>query len=230
MKFVMTRIQTTEDILVDAFRVYLRELRYSEMFPNHANINVSNDHPFERLIGGEGSAPDLFPAVTIVASNDGEVPGMGKNWTTQTLYPQDIPADFDGELFYIVDSALNDLRTVLAAKGSVHGVAHSSMWRDSASFELWAENLQVKNELYNLVVGFLTGPKMLELKQAHDITVHSNSVQGQRSGYYNFDFGRTLYGGRVSFTVDYPVLQSVYDTDFGSIAEIEHSYREVLYG
>lgn len=230
MKFVLTNVPIVEDLVAQAFREYLRELRFGELFPNHGNINVSSDHPFEQLLNNEGSVPNLFPSVTVVSSSDGEVPGMGKSWSIQTLVPEDIPADFDGNGFYIVESALNDLRTALAAKGSVYGLSHSTMWRDSASIEIWTENLQVKNDIYNLVLGFLTGPKILALKEAHEINVHSNSVHGQRSGYYNFDFGRVLYGGRISFTADYPVLQAVYDTDFGSIKDIEHSYLEVIHG
>jgi hypothetical protein len=229
MKFILTKIPVVEDVLVAAFRSYLKELRYGELFPNHKNINVSNDHPFERLLDNEGSTPDIFPSITIVSSSDAESGGMAKGWKVTTLEDGDIDS-FDGLGWYVSDTAKTDLTAALAEKGSVHGLMHNTVWRDSTSFEIWTENLQVKNDLYNLVMAFLTGPKMLELHNASDLTITSNSIQGQRSGYYNYDFGRVLYGGRISLSVDYPVMQAVYDTSVSSLAEIEHSYREVIHG
>ena len=230
MKFILTKIPVSEDILVKAIRDYLRAMRFGEMYPHHANVNVSNDHPFERLLDTEGAAPDLFPAITVVASSDGEAPGMGKNWTTETLLPADVPADFDAAGWFLADSAAADLRTALATFGQVFGLSHSTTWRDSVSIEIWTENLQVKNDLYTLIHGFLVGPHALDLKRDQGLTIFSGQVQGQRSGYYNFDFGRVLYGARISFQADYSVIQSVYDSDIRTIADIEHSYREVLHG
>lgn len=229
MKFILTKIPIVEDLLVAAFRAYLKEIRFAEQYPHHKNIGVSNDHPFERLLSGEGDAPDIFPSVTIVSSNDSETPGMAKGWAASELRPEDMQ-EFAAQGWYVADSAKNDLIAALAQKGSIFGLSHSTLWRDSAAFEIWTENIQVKNDIYNLVLGFLTGPKVIELHNEHGLVIHSNSLQGQRSGYYNYDFGRALYGGRIGLSVDYPVLQAVYDTEIGSIREIEHSYREVIHG
>jgi hypothetical protein len=232
MTFLLTKIPTVEDLICDAFTAYLKEIRWGEYQPNYKNVNISNDHPFEELLGNVNDnepRPNLFPSVTIVASNDGEVPGMGKNWKVAVLDKGDIDG-MDPHEWYTSYSALDDLKTVFLTKNQIFGMQHHTMWRDSASIEIWTENIQIKNELYNLALAFLQGPKILQLKQEHDIIIPSNSIQGQRSGYYNFDFGRVLYGGRIAFTADYKVLQAVYDSEKETLAEIEHSYREVIHG
>lgn len=232
MKFVLTKMPTVEDVLCTAFKAYLGDVRWGEYQPNFRNVNVSNDHPFEELVGNINNTeprPNLFPSVTILSSNDGEVPGMGKGWRPVFLEKTDL-VGMNPLLWYTSQSVLTDLTEIFKTQNQVFGLQHHTMWRDSVSIELWTENIQVKNELYNLAMAFLQGPKMLQLKIDHDITIHSNSIQGQRSGYYNFDFGRVLYGGRLAFTADYKVLQAVYDSDIESLAEIEHSYREVIHG
>lgn len=228
MKFVLTKIPVVEDLLVSALRVYVQELRWAEMFPNHTNMNISNDHPFEILLGGTGDIPNLFPSVTVVSANDAESSGMAKGWKEETLQSADM-ATFDRSGWYVTEGALADLTAALAV-ADVYGLSHTTVWKDSVSFEIWTENSQVKNDLYSLLMGFLTGPKIMQLKQENQIVIPSGSINGQRSGYYNFDFGRVLYGGRISFTADYQVIQAVYDTDIGTMAEIRHTYREVLYG
>lgn len=229
MKFTLTKIPVVEDILVESLRTYLREMRFGELFPHHKGLGVSNDHPFERLLSGEAEAPDIFPSVTIVSSSDGETPGMAKGWRSTELSAPDLTG-FDPLEWYVSESAKADLDAVLAVKGAIYGLQHSTSWRDSVSIELWSENIQVKNDIYNLVLGFLSGPAVLELHNSHGLVIHSNSIQGQRSGYYNYDFGRTLYGGRVSLQVDYPIVQAVYDSEIPTITQIEHSYREVIHG
>lgn len=230
MKFILSNIPVVEDLLRVAVKTYFQDLRWHEMYPHHPGINISTDHPFERLLDvSNGNDNTLFPAITIVSSSDSEIPGASKNWEPTTLEDGDID-EFDNLPWYVSDTALADLQTALTEKTQIFGLKHATTWRDSVSFEIWTENMQVKNDLYNLLMGFLSGPKIMEFKQAHGITIHSNSIQGQRSGYYNYDFGRVLYGGRIAFQADYPILQAVYDTEIESLAEIEHSYREVLHG
>ncbi len=228
MKFVLTKIPVVEDLLVLALQDYIQELRWAEMFPNHTNINLSNDHPFEELLGGTGDIPNLFPSVTVVSANDAESSGMAKGWKEETLQSADMQG-FDREGWYVTEGALADLVAALAVS-DVYGLSHTTVWKDSVSFEIWSENAQVKNDLYSLLVGFLTGPKIMQLKQERNIVIPSSSINGQRSGYYNFDFGRVLYGGRITFTADYQVIQAVYDSEIGTLAEIRHTYQEVLNG
>jgi len=230
MKFILTKIPIVEDVLVARLRDYLKELRFAEMFPFHKNLGISNDHPFERLLASEGAEPDLFPSITVVSSTDGESPGMAKGWSAATLDKADIDDDFNGEEWYLSKKAKSDLEEVLAVRGHVYGLMHSTVWRDSTSIEVWTENIQVKNDIYNLVMGFLTGPKVLELHNSAGLVIHSNTIQGQRSGYYNYDFGRALYGARISLSVDYSIVQAVYDAEVSTMAELEHSYKEVLHG
>lgn len=219
MKFILTKIPMVEDVLVASLRTYFAELDWPGLYPNFATLNISADHPFEQLLGGNGDAPSLFPSVTVVSSNDNESGGMGREWLVSTIKDGDL-AEFSGDEWFVSADALAHLKTALHQNGEVHGLRHQTMWHDSVSFEIWAENMQVKNHLYSLLLGFLTGPKIMQIKQDHGITVFSNSINGQRSGYYNFDFGRVLFGGRVAFAADYPVVQAVYDTDIATVRDI----------
>jgi hypothetical protein len=228
MKFIMTKIPVVENDLVADFKEYIKTIKFAEQYPNHAGLTISNDHPFEALLNGDGSA-NIFPCVTIVSTTDGEVPNMAKGWADTRLERGDLDAINPAE-WYMADSSRDDLVEALVAKGAVYGVRHSTMWRDSTSFEVWSENLQVKNDLYNLILGYLTGPHVIRLHQNHSFVIQSDQIRGQRSGYYNFDFGRTLYGCKIDLRVDYPIIQAVYDTDITTLGELLHSYKEVLHG
>lgn len=228
MIYIMTKIPVVETDLVKDFTEYLKTLRFAEQFPFHQGITVSNDHPFESLLNGDASG-NILPYVTIVSSNDGEAPNMAKGWKTTRLDRGDLDAINPSD-WYMAESARTEVISVLNSKGSLYGLQHSTVWRDSTSFEIWAENIQVKNDLYNMVLGYLTGPKVLRLHQTHDFVIQSDTIRGQRSGYYNMDFGRTLYGCKIDLHVDYPIIQAVYDTEISTLNELNHSYQEVIHG
>lgn len=228
MIFIMTKIPTVENILVTEIKQYLKTIRFSEQYPHHKGITVSNDHPFEALLSGDSSG-NLFPYVTIVSSNDGETPGMPKSWQAAELVKEDISA-IDPYEWYMSESEKTDMLSYFDARDKLFGVQHSTSWRDSTSFEIWSENMQVKNDLYNLIIGYLTGPHVVGLHQTHGFVIHSDSIRGQRSGYYNMDFGRTLYGCKIDLQVDYPIVQAVYDGEISTFGELIHSYKEVIHG
>jgi hypothetical protein len=229
MKYILTKVPVIEDLLVKDLREYLGLIRFKEQYPNHKNLGVSNDHPFERLLASGEPDFTILPSITIVSANDGEVQGMSKGWKITSLEKADI-IGMKPEEWILSETALVELNTAFQTKDQIHGLMHSTMWRDSVSFEIWTENIQVKNDIFSLVLAYLSGPQIIGLHQKHDIVIHSNTIRGQRSGYYNIDFGKTLYGGRIEVSVDYPIMQAVYDTDISSLAEIQHSYQEVING
>lgn len=228
MRFILSKIPVVEELLRTAITGYFSDLRWSALYTNFPSINVSNDHPFERLLDGSEDNT-LFPAITIVSNTDGEIPNASKGWETAELDDGDLDG-FDNLSWHVSDDALSDLRGALAEHKKVYGLSHSTVWRDSVSCEIWTENMQIKNDIYSLLLGYFTGPTIMEFKQATGVVIPTNTVKGQRSGYYNYDFGRVLYGARISLEADYPILQAVYDTTIEDLAEIQHSYREVLHG
>lgn len=228
MTYIMTKIPVVEDILVKEFKEYLSNIRFREQYPNHKGITVSNDHPFEVLLNGNGSA-NIFPYITIVSSSDGEPPGMAKGWSEAQLDQGDLDSVNPLE-WYMAQTSLDELRSQVSSKGAVYGLQNSSVWRDSTSFEIWSENIQVKNDLYNMILGYLNGPHVIGLHQKYGFVIQSDTIKGQRSGYYNMDFGRTLYGCKIDLQVDYPIVQAVYDTEIATLADLIHSYKEVLHG
>jgi hypothetical protein len=233
MTYILTKMPTVEDLLADSIKAYLLTVNWGEFYPNYADLNISNDHPFEELLSNANDSttprPNLFPSITVVASNDGEVPGMAKGWKVESLSSGDLDSLISDD-WYMPDTTLNDFKAALVAAGKVYGLSHTATWRDSVSIEIWANNAKVKNDIYNLCLAYLQGPGALGLKQSDELTIFSGSIQGQRSGYYNFDFGRTLFGGRISFNVDYLILQAAYDTTIVSLEAINHTYKEIING
>ena len=62
----------------------------------------------------------------------------------------------------------------------------------------------------------------------HGLTVFDNTIRGQRSNNWNFDFGVKLAGAQIGFDADYFIEQSIIDTEiieFGSETIVEVTNR-----
>lgn len=233
MKFVLNKYPIAEDIIVAELRDYFAASQFEERFPNFGLPRVSNDHPFATLLmhegGGEDWFPDLFPSITVVAGSDAKPNDLTNtvNWESTHLTAEDvdeitaagyaISAEDLARLHAYFDGGVDDL----------WGLSWMSPMRDDMSFEVWAENIQVKNELYNEVRAFLAGPWRLDLARRRDITIHDASIRGQRGNNYNLDFGRTLYGGRITVDVDYYWVQAIYDSEWTTSGEVFHHYGDI---
>jgi len=233
MILIMNKGAIIEDVLIEELKKYLADVRFDELYPVVGSVRVSNEHPFALLLNQQsnGSVYDgqLFPSITVVSGSDEKVPQLAEvhEWKACTLEPTDVD-QIAGAGYQIASGALEWLKTYFATNSALYGVTGFGPRRDRMTIEVWSENIQLKNELYNLVELFLCGPKRVELDKAHGITVFEDTIRGQRSGNYNLDFGQILYGGQVSFEADYWVEQTILDSD---LTELNDSvWAEVLHG
>ena len=113
-----------------------------------------------------------------------------------------------------------DSRTVGEEQGGIYGIKIDSRRRDNISVEIWCENDQLKDELYEHLNLFFTCSldRILHEKfRMFDCAIFGNKVSGERSSNYNFDFDVMLSGSHITFSVDYNVSQIILDTEIENI-------------
>lgn len=118
-----------------------------------------------------------------------------------------------------------DSRTVGEKQGLVYGIAINTKRRDHVSIEIWAENNQLKNEIYEHLRLFISSSLdgiLHEQYKRFDCGIFDNSINGERSSNYNFDFDCLLCGSHLAFDIDYNVCQLIFDT------EINGLYKEII--
>lgn len=116
--------------------------------------------------------------------------------------------------------AIADSRTVGEEPGGIYGIKIDSRRRDNISVEIWCENDQLKDELYEHLNLFFTCSldRILQEKfKMFDCAIFGNKVSGERSSNYNFDFDVLLSGSHITFSVDYNVSQIILDTEIENI-------------
>ncbi len=113
-----------------------------------------------------------------------------------------------------------DSRTTPEENGAIYGVKVDARRRDNISVEIWCENDQLKDELYEHLILFFqcSLDRILHEKfKMFDCAIFGNKISGERSSNYNFDFDVTLTGSHITFSVDYNVSQIILDTDIENI-------------
>ena len=116
--------------------------------------------------------------------------------------------------------AIADSRTTSEETGGIYGIKIDSRRRDNVSVEIWCENDQLKDELYEHLNLFFTCSldRILHEKfKMFDCAIFGNRIHGERSSNYNFDFDVTLTGSHLTFSVDYNVSQIILDTDIENL-------------
>ena len=109
----------------------------------------------------------------------------------------------------------------------VYGYSLRAYRREVISIDIWAENIQTKNELYEQIRLFVLGDmrnKLTEKYKFFDPKIDDDTVRGTRILPFLVDFGLTLAGGNVQFEAAYAVEQNVIDTDWDDI------HREIIIG
>jgi hypothetical protein len=119
-----------------------------------------------------------------------------------------------------------DSRTTGEEQGGIYGIKIDSRRRDNISVEIWCENDQLKDELYehlNLFFSCSLDRILKEKFKMFDCAIFGNRIHGERSSNYNFDFDVMLSGSHITFSVDYNVSQIILDT------EIENITKEIVW-
>jgi hypothetical protein len=113
-----------------------------------------------------------------------------------------------------------DSRTTETEEGGIYGIKIDSRRRDNISVEIWCENDQLKDELYehlNLFFQCSLDRILQEKYKMFDCVIFGNKIHGERSSNYNYDFDVLLSGSHLTFSVDYNVSQIILDTDIENI-------------
>jgi len=234
MIFYLNRGLILEQEVVRALQGYLNAVGAAEYY-GRVTVHVTNRHPFGALLlnAARGEAPNMsvFPAIVVATEADNK-PGQLENLVETggfALTPEDVNPEEEGgkspleEQGYLAlpSTKAEALREAVNEKGKVYGRTKTIRRQDLMSIQVWAENVQIKNELYELVRLFVCGfmPDMLAERNP-ELVIFDSTVRGERSNNFNIDFGVELHGGHITFEADYAIEQSIIDTEAVDANEI----------
>jgi hypothetical protein len=222
-----------EQEIVQALQQYFNALGIDKMFENYT-LNISNEHPFALLLNtsGETNALSLFPALVVTSESDNH-----NHKTEQLLEMEKLilePADVDKliDYGYIMEPEMVErIRGEFAERQELYGITHITRRSERISLQLWADNIQLKNELYEMTRLFILGglhEVMEPFAHKNNLVIFDESVTGQRSGTYSDFYGITLAGANIVFDAEYLIEQSVIDTELIRLNDPIHT--EVING
>jgi hypothetical protein len=226
-----------ETEICNALQTYFNSLGVENLYRNFT-LNITNEHPWARLLmnGGE-SASSLFPAITIVSESDGHAPNNGHPMAEMErliLEPDDM--DKLEEHGYVVDpEVVEKLRSEFKEdRKNLYGITRIFRRAERISFEIWAENIELKNLLYEDVRLFAQGALhdyLDEFVQKNNLVIFDDTINGQRSGTFTDSYGIVLAGANITMEADYMIEQSIIDTDLIDInnpvnVEVKYGHKE----
>lgn len=237
MKVVINVVPDIETIIVQRLKNHIyNEVHYIDIFPNFPGLRISGVHPFVFLIDhqlyGTKIPVDLFPSITLVDESDGKdtaantptVEGETKIYDAEIA---DIESDVDKLHYVISPTDFTALKALVVADTFPFAVSSVQRRRSSVVCEVWDNNVLVKNRLYDIARNFFVHKGRYDLYKNDTLLIEEESISGQKSGNYNFDFGSPIYGATMRFNLVYSMAQYVVDSSLLPITTINHSYKEV---
>lgn len=230
-----------EQAIVSLVNAYFDTLRYDRFYKNF-HIKATLDHPFAKLLMNEQglNAADSFPVVVVSTYDEGKPVeladlrphtqgiGLKKDHIALITNYKETIVDKGKEkervipgLFPVVEtSILEEINKTIEEKDIIYGVSVRTYRTDKISLEIWAENAQLKNEIYEQLRLFVIGNMRHILStityRFFDMKIDDDTVYGQRSGAYNDQFEILLYGANITFDVNYAIEQIVLNTDISN--------------
>jgi len=238
MKHVLNIAVDLEELLVERTRDHIfNEVRISELFPQFAEVRISGIHPFAVLMdsqinGTQMVDTNLFPSITIIDDSDLKDPDAGmptleENAKVEESEVEHIESDEDKQMYIVSDQTLKALKDLTVNDGIVYGTGGAQRRRSSMVAEIWSRNMKVKNRLYDIMRNFLVMSGRFFLNSDYDVVIREETIAGQKSGNYNFDFGYIIYGGIIRFDIVQVMHQYIIDTDILAVDTILHQETEV---
>ena len=225
-----------EQVIVTAINDYFETIKCENLYQNF-HIKATLDHPFAKIFKAPKglNAADLFPVVVVATYDDGKprdlpippkVEGVGLTQqdidlitkTTETVIINDKEKvrPIPGICTVVAPDVLEEIKKRIAEKNVIYGFSIKTYRCDKISLEIWSENTQLKNEIYEqlrlFVLGNLRNVLTAKKYQPHDIKMDDDTVNGQRSGAWNDQFDVILAGGDITLEVNYAIEQIVLDT------------------
>ena len=237
MIFIINIIEDVEDIFIEELKSYFfEEVRFKKLYPNFGNLRISGTHPLaflvDQQINNTKLPTGLFPSVTIIDDTDQKSPDISvmtplKDVVIKSAEVADI--ELNRDKYSISDEDLNALKGLTANSRELYAQGVQTYRKANMVAEIWSENPKVKNKIYDLVSGFLIGIKRFTIKEKYNIVINEESIAGEKSGNYNYDFGMILYGAIMRFSADFAVSQYFIDTENqGKISGVLHTFNEVI--
>jgi hypothetical protein len=134
------------------------------------------------------------------------------------------------DLYIISDTDFQALQTLITQNEYEYAEGCSTIRNGNISIEVWADNDEVKKKIIDVASAFFMGVKRYRINETYNIKIQEKSIHVNRSGNYNFDFGKLLYGGMITFNADYPLAQYYVDSDIEEIDSIIHTYEDIHHG
>jgi hypothetical protein len=230
MIFFLNKGLILEQIIVKALQDYFNTVGIADFYKG-VTVSVTNKHPFARLLNSiNGTKPQasLFPAIVVATLDEGkpgELAGLveidGVELTPDYVNPPEESPDEKSTMekagfMMMTQVKYQAIRDAVNQKGHVYGVSAKVRRQDRIAIEIWAENIQLKNELYEAVRLFVCGfmkESFEKLYEENNFSLFDETVRGQRSNNFNGEFGIELWGSYITFEADYMIEQTVIDTD-----------------
>lgn len=235
MKYAIEVISDIEDVVISDLSEHLFNIvKFKEIFPNFGNVNITGVHPFAYLIDQEINKKPvpkgIFPSVTIVDDTDQKdtddtSPAIRKDIKITSAEVNDMIANRKN--YVISDEAVMALKELTENDGEVWSEGHVRRRTHNMVGEIWSFNKKVKDKLYELIINYLCGVGRFSLHDNYDIVIHERTVNGQKSGSYNYDFGRIAYIGIIRFNAVTVNAEYIIDTEIKTLSGIKHSETEV---
>jgi hypothetical protein len=232
-----------EQAIVALIRDYFESLHLDNKYRNF-HISVTTEHPFAELYLHDGSnASDSFPCIVVTTQEDGkpnEFSELGINETAAVgITESDLESiirttetytdkkgvsktrDIPGLCTIVDENTLNAIRETIAKQEYCYGYSIRTRRKDTAGIEIWAENVQLKNEIYEQLRLFVSGNLRFLLANRYpffDIAIFDETIIGRRSNNYNFDFDVVLSGAHISLEINYCVEQLVLNTELSGMS------------
>ncbi len=203
---VIYQYTNPEIVLTNLILEYLTKVGFNDLLPNYANVRVGAEHPFINFLYNDeqGLSYDfnLLPSITLTDSSGDETLdtlSVGfENEIVDTAYVDALnggtfnPSNNQG---FLVTSTQNIARLKSAtANGTI--LSGKKRWmtqRHIIEMSIWAEDKNVSSLLYDAVNTFTLD----YMDQLHLLGIDFAGISGKRSGDFNLDFGRLLYGSSV---------------------------------
>jgi hypothetical protein len=223
-----------ENEICDALQTYFKSLGIEDQY-NNFTLNVTNEHPWARLMinGGDSEAASLFPAIIVASESDRHTPNNGHPMMEiEKLKLELKDLDLLAEHGYSIDdSVVEKLRDEFSKREYLYGITRIFRRSERISFEIWAENIELKNILYEDVRLFAQGAMQDYLDpyvHKNNLVIFDETINGRRSGTFTDSYGILLAGANITFQADYMIEQSIIDTDLIDINDPVNV--EVKYG
>lgn len=229
MIFYLNRGLIVEQALCQEIENYLNTIHLDETYPNF-HVKVTNNHPFAHLyLHTTATAADEFPAIVVTTETDNKTNDLmqiGEDTTAVGLEIEDFNSFMEevdklpGVCTLCDPESEKEIRNIFEKAQYIYGLKIDQRKTDRISIEIWADNNQLKNELYEQIRLYVSGYMQTLLRNKYagfGLDYFDGTIRGERSNNYNVDFDVALSGAHISFEINYCISQIVLDSELSGI-------------